>query len=220
MALDSYSNLKTAVANYLNRTDLTSYLDDFIDLTEARHARELRLRPTITITITNATGGNNKIPLPSDYLQFVYIQLNSGSKNFIQYMSPNEISRIYHSQGNAGPIYYTILGDNIMFGPTPSGNSEIEMCYYKKVQPLSSTNATNEILKDYPDLYLYGCLLEAQPFIMADERLPVWAEMYQTAVRNAEDGDAKEQHSGSPLQMTPSGAFAKARSWPQTNVTA
>ena len=220
MALDSYSNLKTAVANYLNRTDLTSYLDDFIDLTEARHARELRLRPTIIITTTNATGGNNKIPLPSDYLQFVYIQLNSGNKNFIQYMSPNEISRIYNSQGNSGPIYYTILGDNIMFGPTPSDNSEIEMCYYKKVQGLSSTNATNEILKNYPDLYLYGCLLEAQPFIMADERLPVWAEMYQTAVRNAEDGDAKEKHSGSPLQMTPSGAFAKARSWPQTNVTA
>ena len=89
MALDSYSNLKTAVANYLNRTDLTSYLDDFIDLTEARHARELRLRPTIIITTTNATGGNNKIPLPSDYLQFVYVQLNSGSKNFLQYMSPN-----------------------------------------------------------------------------------------------------------------------------------
>lgn len=220
MALDSYSNLKTAVANYLNRTDLTSYLDDFIDLTEARHARELRLRPTIIITTTNATGGNNKIPLPSDYLQFVYIQLNSGNKNFIQYMSPNEISRIYNSQGNSGPIYYTILGDNIMFGPTPSDNSEIEMCYYKKVQGLSTTNTTNEILKNYPDLYLYGCLLEAQPFIMADERLPVWAEMYQTAVRNAEDGDAKEKHSGSPLQMTPSGAFAKARSWPQTNVTA
>ena len=94
------------------------------------------------------------------------------------------------------------------------------MCYYKKVQGLSTTNTTNEILKNYPDLYLYGCLLEAQPFIMADERLPVWAEMYQTAVRNAEDGDAKEKHSGSPLQMTPSGAFAKARSWPQTNVTA
>jgi hypothetical protein len=220
MALDSYSNLKTAVANYLNRTDLTSYLDDFIDLTEARHARELRLRPTIIITTTNATGGNNKIPLPSDYLQFVYIQLNSGNKNFIQYMSPNEISRIYNSQGNSGPIYYTILGDNIMLGPTPSDSSEIEMCYYKKVSPLSTTTPTNEILKNYPDLYLYGCLLEAQPFIMADERLPVWAEMYRTAVQNAEDGDAKEKHSGSPLQMTPSGAFAKARSWPQTNVTA
>ena len=55
---------------------------------------------------------------------------------------------------------------------------------------------------------------------MADERLPVWAEMYRTAVQNAEDGDAKEKHSGSPLQMTPSGAFAKARSWPQTNVSA
>jgi|TARA_R110002020_G_C16103251_1_gene758864 hypothetical protein len=220
MALDSYSNLKTAIANYLNRTDLTSYLDDFIDLTEARHARELRLRPMITITKTKTTSGNKKIQLPSDYLQFVYIQLNSGSKNFLQFMSPNELSRIYGGEGNANPAYYSIMGDSIILGPTPSDNFTLEMAYYQKPPALNSTTTTNEILKNYPDLYLYGCLLEAQPFIMADERLPVWAEMYKTAVRNAEDGDAGEKHSGSPLQMTTTGSFSKARSWPQTNVRA
>lgn len=29
MALDTYSNLKTTIANYLNRSDLTAYLGDF-----------------------------------------------------------------------------------------------------------------------------------------------------------------------------------------------
>jgi hypothetical protein len=47
MALDTYSNLKTSIANYLNRSDLTSYLGDFITLTEARLNRELRVREMV-----------------------------------------------------------------------------------------------------------------------------------------------------------------------------
>ena len=36
MALSSYSELKSAIANWLNRTDLTDEIaDDFIKLTEA-----------------------------------------------------------------------------------------------------------------------------------------------------------------------------------------
>ena len=44
MALDTYSNLKTEIASYLNRDDLTTNIDTFIDLAESRHAKDLRLR--------------------------------------------------------------------------------------------------------------------------------------------------------------------------------
>ena len=42
MALDTYANLKTAIADFLNRDDLTSSIDDFIDLAEAQMNREVR----------------------------------------------------------------------------------------------------------------------------------------------------------------------------------
>ena len=41
MALDTYANLKTAIANFLARDDLTDEIDDFIDLTEADFNRRL-----------------------------------------------------------------------------------------------------------------------------------------------------------------------------------
>ena len=43
MALDTFDNLKSTISTYLNRSDLTANLADFIRLTEARLNRELRL---------------------------------------------------------------------------------------------------------------------------------------------------------------------------------
>ena len=54
MALNTYSALKTSVANWLNRTDLTDEIVDFISLTEADFNSKLRIRKMIsetTITI-------------------------------------------------------------------------------------------------------------------------------------------------------------------------
>ena len=44
MALDSYTNLKAEIADWLDRDDLTARIDTFIDLTEAKLAREIRVR--------------------------------------------------------------------------------------------------------------------------------------------------------------------------------
>jgi len=44
MALDSYANLKTAIANFLARDDLTDDIDDFIELTAADFNRRLSVR--------------------------------------------------------------------------------------------------------------------------------------------------------------------------------
>ena len=42
MALTTYSTLKAEIASYLNRDDLTTHLDTFIDLAESRLNRDLR----------------------------------------------------------------------------------------------------------------------------------------------------------------------------------
>ena len=43
MALTTYAELQTAVANYLARTDLTSQIPDFIYIAETRLRRQLRI---------------------------------------------------------------------------------------------------------------------------------------------------------------------------------
>ncbi len=44
MAISSYTDLQTSIANFLARDDLTSVIPDFIQLAEARMSRELDTR--------------------------------------------------------------------------------------------------------------------------------------------------------------------------------
>ena len=44
MAINTYSTLQTAVANWLDRDDLTDRIPEFVSLAEATFNRTLRLR--------------------------------------------------------------------------------------------------------------------------------------------------------------------------------
>ena len=48
MAISTYAELKSAVATWINRSDLTIQIPDFISLTEANMNRTLRTRRQIT----------------------------------------------------------------------------------------------------------------------------------------------------------------------------
>ena len=60
MSLSTYSEIKTSIANYLNRDDLTSVIPDFISLTENRLDRELRVRVNMTRAETTTTANRTK----------------------------------------------------------------------------------------------------------------------------------------------------------------
>ena len=69
MTLATYSDLKTSVANYLNRDDLTSVIPDFISLTENRMNRDLRVRANMKRANTTTTAGTAFYNLPSDMIE-------------------------------------------------------------------------------------------------------------------------------------------------------
>ena len=94
--------------------------------------------------------------------------------------------------------------DSLMNGaieliPAPGANIDIEMIYYGKITPLSSEVATNWLLTKAPDVYLYGSLMHAQPFLMDDQRMPVFAALYNSRVEALNEESMKSTHSGSPL---------------------
>ena len=197
MALDTFANLKTSIAN-----DLTSYIPDFIALAEARHGRDLRLRIMENVATATATSGTNYLALPTNFLEFRYVALNTTPKIVLRYMSPFELTRNYGGTTSGEPVYMTLIGERLYFGPTPDSNYSIEWAYYSKPTALSDSNTSNAILTNHPDLYLYASLLESAPFLMQDERLGTWAELYKEAVRVANTSDEVGRHSSGPLQMT------------------
>tara|TARA_Y100000296_G_scaffold84733_1_gene118698 strand:- start:753 stop:1007 length:255 start_codon:yes stop_codon:yes gene_type:complete len=83
----------------------------------------------------------------------------------------------------------------------------MEMLFYKRITALSGSNTTEQMLTDNPDVYLYSALLEAEPFIMNDERVPLWARGFQQAISDLQEQDNKDRHSGSALRVMNTGGY-------------
>ena len=204
MALDTYDNLKSEIASFLNRDDLTANLDTFIDLAETRHARDLRIREMEAVSTSITTvAGTQSYDLPTGYLELRYAMLQTSPYTMLQYMTPADFFRVYNEgEGTGMPVYYTIVGKKIYLGHSPDSANVLELGFFQRATALSSSNTTNDILTNFPDLYLYGSLAETSPFLMQDERLAVWSSLYKEGVRTANESAQRGRVSAAPLQMS------------------
>jgi len=203
MALSNYTELKTAIANWLNRSDLTSEIsDDFIKLTEADLNSKLRIRKMVTqasFTIDSETEA-----LPTGFLQVRDMYILSGStKHPLRYMTPSQMDQVKGTSTTGVPSSYTILGDTFRFMPKPDSDYTAYVNYYKSFDALSSTNTTSYILTYHPSIYLYGSLFHAANFLggINPQQVQTWQQMYATSLERLEQNDREDQFSGSPLQM-------------------
>ena len=73
--------------------------------------------------------------------------------------------------------------------------------FYKKIDALATDNTTEQMLTNNPDVYLYGALLEAEPFLMNDQRVQLWATAFQESLSALQEQDNKDRHSGSAMRV-------------------
>jgi hypothetical protein len=204
MALSNYSELQSSIANWLNRSDLTTEITgDFIVLTEKDFNSKLRIRKMVESDSSFSINAET-VALPSGFLQVrdLFI-LSGGTKYALTYMTPPQMDQIKGSSTSGMPVAYTIIGDNFRFAPTPDTTYTGTLNYYKSFDPLSDSNTTNYILTNHPAIYLYGSLYHAANFLGGVEpaRLQQWQGMYTTALERLERNDREDQFSGSPLQI-------------------
>ena len=202
MALTSYSTLKTAVANYLGRSDLTSQIPDFITLAELRLSREIRTRKLLKSVTTTTTAGDSTVEIPSDFLEMRDMYLSGNPRISLTYNSPSAYTRNAQAEESGRPVVYTMLGQEFEFAPIPDKAYTVELLYYFKPTPLSDSVASNEFLANYPDALLYASLSEAEPYLMNDARIQVWASLYDRAIANINTSDQNSEFAGVPLTMS------------------
>ena len=214
MALNTYSALKTSIANWLNRSDLTSEISgDFIVLAEKDFNSKLRIRKMITTDSSFTIDAETK-SLPTGFLQVrdFYI-LNGGVKYSLNYITPAQMDQIKGGSTSGQPSSFTILGDNFRFAPSPSSSYTGVLSFYKEFDPLSDSNTSNYILSNHPAIYLYGSLYHAANFLggVDPQRLQQWQTMYQTAMERLDRNDREDQYGNAPMQqrsdVTVAGAF-------------
>lgn len=201
MAITTYDELKTAVANWLNRSDLTSYIPDFIVLGEARIYRELRIR-TMETALSSAIA-SGVLAVPGTYVEMKFAYINGTPVTKLQRRNTEFIYENYPTRSATGtPQFFAREGSNFIFGPYPDSNYTVKGIYYARLSALSASNTTNWFTANAPDILLWASLCSAEPFIKNDERLVIWEAQFQNAKRMIQDEDKKESHSGSPPTST------------------
>ena len=73
--MTDYSSLKSTIASYLGRSDLTTQIPDFIQLAEERLRRDLRTRQMLVVARASTTAGDETVGLPTDFLQMREVHL-------------------------------------------------------------------------------------------------------------------------------------------------
>ena len=201
MPLDTYTNLKTAIANFLARDDLTSEIDDFIDLTEADFNRRLRIRAMESVN-TSFTIDAATESLPTGFLQVKSFVITSSTPD-----KTLELSTAYHQANTQGytnvgtPRLYSIEGSNFRFSPVPDTAVTARLTFYKAFDSLDGSTATNTILTNHPYVYLYGALYYASTFIRGMDQGTVaqFKAQYEAALQQVKDADELDKYNGSPL---------------------
>ncbi len=182
MALTTYSELKAAVANWLNRADLDTTIEDFIRLADARICRAVRSRTVAEESLALTTGS---VTLPADVQTLRSARLDR--TGHAAPMAQVTLEELFDQRdlyfGTAGvPQYYAIADGVLYVAPAPDQAYTLKLSYYAKPTPLSDADPSNWLLASHPDLYLYGALCESAPLLQEDERLAVWQGRFDAIV--------------------------------------
>ena len=129
------------------------------------------------------------------------IHLDTSPITSLQYLTPEMLYRVWAGSTSGKPNAYSIIGNQIYFGETPDGGYDYVMTYYKTFDELSDAAPTNWVILNAPDVYLYGTLLQAEPFLMNDQRIPVWERALRQAISDLQEQNDKDRHSGSELRV-------------------
>jgi hypothetical protein len=194
--ITNYSSLQSAIADYLNRQDLTAQIPTFIQFCEADLNTRLRCREQIVRA--EATSSAEFVQLPSDWVEAINVQIVDGQSP-LRYVTLDEADIVKKERRFDFVHFYSLMNGAIELVPAPTDDVDIEMVYYRNIPALTDSNTTNWLLTRAPDVYLYGALTHAAPFLLDDQRMGVFGGVYAGRVQALNDEAQKSLHSGSPL---------------------
>lgn len=202
MALTNYGELKTAVANLLNREDLTANIPDFIHITISMINRDTKFRNRMMEASTDLSFTSNEVTLPSDFLEARTAVFLSSPRVRLEYVAPPQFEQTYTTDTSGTPQQFTILGTNLKVGPFPGTGVNLRLSYIQKIPAFTSDASTNWVLDSHPDVLLYGACVGACPFLGDDERLQTFFGLYDRAAAELAGMDSRARWNGAPVRPT------------------
>lgn len=209
MSITNYSELKTAVANWQHRTtaSFTGRVPEFITLFEAAANATIRLRENEVEAALAAVPGSPFIDLPADYQAPVSLKLGPARQRLV-FKAPDQLP-YRPAQGPSGR--WTVKDTRIQ----TERDADQAYAYtfrYHRTFGLSEASPANTLLTRYPNVYLYGALLEAAPYVRDLALIGLWQARYDRARGELDRAEAEQKKNAmlgvDPALLSRAGAFS------------
>lgn len=149
--MKTYQTLRSAVNNYALREDYP--FDEFLLLTESGIEKSLRVNEMLIEKVTQITTPERKIQKPAGLLEVRSLKTMHKEDDF----------------DNAVPISFSVVGGEIMVHDTLK-DVWLVMQYFEAPPAITANNVDNEIIKNFPEIYLYGVLSNLYKWVQDDEQ--------------------------------------------------
>jgi len=201
----NYQNLKNLALSYSDRendAELLAKMDSFLLVTEARVNRLLKVQKMAIRTQVTTDVKQEYYGLPADFSALRDIEVreedSSTKRTTLIYLSPEQMNTKSGQQTQC--IYYTIVANQLQVFPAQDGKI-LEIVYYAKLIPLSTSDRTNWLSEDNPDVYIFGLMVEISSFIKNADGYALWDQRFKEALSEIDMDDGKTRWSGTALQM-------------------
>jgi hypothetical protein len=201
MSLADWTGLKSSLGDWLHRGDQTAIAGDLISLFEAEFNNDVRVRSMETETSITSTSGY--LVHPVDWVSWKSIKQTYGGITANLPFVSDEIATEKTLADNSSPAKYaSVIGSKTYVYPAQNG-SIYPTVYYAKLAALSASQTSNWLLAKYPNLYLYGCLSQAEAYNLNDPRMPMWKQFYGDGMEKLLRDSAKARFGNTVLTMRP-----------------
>jgi hypothetical protein len=200
---DTWAELKTSLANWLNRDDLnTTEIPEAISLFERRAQRTI-FAPEREI-VADLTVDAEEESLPADLWGLKAIHLSTDPKTVLEQMTLADLRNTYSASTTGKPQNYAIRGEKIIFGPAPDTAYTAKLSYIQTIPALTDANTTNWLLTDHPDVYVHGALAELHLLLGDETRAAIHDRVMGRIASEIGASSIRRTQGSAPIRIRPS----------------
>jgi len=212
----TYSQLTTAIQNYMDNTEttFTNTIPTFIKQAEEKILKSVQL-PVFRKNVTGtAASGNTYLATPTDFLSPFSLAVLDSSSNYT-YLLLKHVSWIRDYTPAAAttgePLYYAEFDDDtFILAPTPNSNLTFELHYFYRPDSLvdAGDSGTTWLSTNASNTLLYGSLVEACIFMKLNPaETQVYDQKYQEGLARlkllGESKDVRDETRYDNLRIPP-----------------
>jgi len=200
MALSTYENIKDFTLRELNRvgfTELESDIEDLMGIGQRTIWRTADLNAMLTVSTLTVDAAFETAP--SDLLRMKMISVQSSSQSFDIRSAPLRQLFLAHDTGR--PRFFSVVGSNIYFGPTPDQEYTMDIIYYAALTNISTSNATNWVSDNYPELIVWASMFEALMWLKDDNRAASYFGRMEKLIDEIEESERELHYEGGSLSV-------------------